>query len=422
MSLSIHLTMLKFLLFCFGLAHAVTEADEAAMAATKADMISGFKKLEDGDVSRKVLFQSAVKSVSKLGTTLTPDEHATLQNVSDLLDLVLTEFQEEATARSAYVDTMMARMSGCDTLDESNLTTATADVDTLFNTHTVCRVAHAVAYQNQKRTHARLRNYQTSSHDIDYTRVPQWVIPGDTTVFQPGTYNLGQVCISPAADLASVIDGSWEVFIAGTSQWFTDTEATHVTLGNAYVTAYGHEGTNRTQCNQDQLDYETEACALNTLYAQVCIRRAACWSATNSTSSHANLQDYLDDNNRIPLLVQIIRYIKCIIGEIQKNVTATTSSARSTCASYMSETVAESNADYAPYFVNVSELSNDQWPVAADCQGARTTDMAQWLPFSKTAGDAHGYYDNVTQHADWVYNATLDNTFWDIITPGSCSR
>jgi len=417
--------MLKFVVILFGLAAALSEEQEQGIAATKAEVVSSLEKVGSGDSTRQILLRSAIKTVSELGTSITPSQYDKLQNVSDLLEQILTLFKNEVAARDGYVTGLLNDMSGCDTKQASDITSAESTISGLHDAHIECRAKHHVIYQTMQTKHQNLKHWQTEVETADQFTISWTRTTGDNATHIAShtayDYDLMDACELPTANEASILDGTWERFIQATLSWFQTFHTEFVQVANHYTTAAVANTNKKTECNGDQDAYELEVCSFLTDYGLICNARAACWNAAENSQTHGSLNDFKNDNSNIPELARLVKYIQCIIAEIQINDTDTTAAARATCAWWMEASFAPSatNPNYTEYYIDLSGLDNaNDWPTAADCEQARYDALANYLPFSFAQGGTNSYRTDIEAHGDYGSNSTVTypsygDAYWD---------
>jgi hypothetical protein len=237
--------------------------------------------------------------------------------------------------------------------------------------------------------HQNLKHWQTEvgtddEFSIDWTRST-----GDNSThvsgFTANSYDLMDACSLPTADEASIIDGTWERFIQATLAWFQNFHSEFIQVANHYTTAAVTQNSKRTECNGDQEAYEQEVCSLKTNHITYCSNRAACWDEAENSQTHGALADFIADNTNVPELVRLVKYIQCIIAEIQENDTANTAAARETCAWWMEASFAptDANPNYSAYYIDLSGLeSSANWPTPVDCDQEMYDALSSYLPFS----------------------------------------
>jgi len=416
--------MRKFVVILFGLASAVSEEQQAGVEATKTEVISTLEKIGSGDATRQIVLRSAIKTVSELGSTITPGQYDKLQNVSDLLDQILTLFSNEVTARQGYITGLLSEMAGCDTKNASDITTQTGTISTLKDAHRDCRAEHYNVFQTMQTKHQNLKHWQTEVETDDAFTIDWTRSTGDNSThisgFTSNSYDLMDACELPTADEASIIDGTWERFIQATLAWFQNFHTEFIQVANHYTTAAVTQNSKRTECNNDQEAYEQEVCSLKTNYGLICGIRQACWTSATNSQIHNNLDDFIADNTNVPELVRLVKYIQCIIAEIQVNDTDTTAAARETCAWWMSAECAptSTNPNYTGYYIDLSGLeSSSAWPTAANCEDAQYTELQNYLPFTFSSGAATSYRDDIESDPDYSPNSTVaypayGDTYW----------
>merc|ERR1719263_1703567 len=146
-----------------------------------------------------------MKTVSKLGATLRPDEAEKLQNVSDLLDSLLDEFKDEVVARNGYVQSLITRMSDCDTDGNTEIAEFETNVTTLSQAHIDCRAAHHSEYQTKMTRYSNMMSWMANvgsnaQHTVKHTASLQNRTHGADAgriAYTEQTYPLAQACQIP---------------------------------------------------------------------------------------------------------------------------------------------------------------------------------------------------------------------------------
>jgi len=441
MQVFIHSIMLKFVVILFGVVAALSEEQEHKLQATKNEVLSGLQKVASGDSTRKILLQSALKTVSDLGATLSPNENEKLTNVSNLLDDLLTTFENEATARSGYVNGLTASMGSCDVQNAAEIAALEANVTSLLAAHIQCRAQHHEIYQQKMSRYTAIITWMSrvaahhNTHEITWTASLEnssHTVSGEdsTTAHTVQTLDLANACSQPRGNTGGegggyeddIISGAYERFFETTTQWFDEMYVEFVSVANMYTNAATVNSNKETACDNAQRWYEEETCSYATYYDSTCSARAACWAGLTSSNTYANIDSFLEDNENVPELARLIMYVQCIIGEIQLNVTETTADARETCAWWMTAPFAPTpqHVNYSMYYIDVSSLinGNGDWPTASDCAQARFNALDAYLPFTFSSGASTSYRDAIVAHAEYNTN-TSENTapdYWGTMT------
>lgn len=407
--------MLRVVFLFTGLACSATEVEEASFASVKAKVKKGLEKIGTNDASRQSLMRSAMKHFDSVGTRLSPADAQALESIRGLLNDIreLTAF--EVAAQNDILENMINTQSNCDALNQTDINVSITNLDVLRDAHTTCRIAHAQALQTKIHMHNNLRTWQGDTHYASDDEGNQ--------------FSLAQACVLPAADEASIISGEWTDFLEHTLIWFDTQYAPFAVQANNYIDAYTNELANTTQCNQDQLTYETEVCAAKTLYEQVCVIRDACWSVINTTEISGQINTWREDNELSPTLIQTMYYVDCLIVEMIANTSERMVNAATTCDHVLQQAVVYNNTNYSDFFINTTLLEDDSpiFDAPANCSYLQDIDLDEYMPFSgdySQSAPQSAYYRYIVENNNaWTFGTEFVSTFFDAkISPGpQCS-
>lgn len=293
---------------------AASSVSAAELKTVLGQISTNFAMLTKPRKMHTMAFDSLMKTVST-AEKLSPDTINVFDQILALLVDILSQMKGENTVDQAVLDAFVAKFEHCNSIQDSEDTTATEQYDTKLETLTSCKSQEASDYDDFISSCAALASYELGMN----LQQSQCILPQG--VDKPHIQSWTTYFSSNEVRLSGALAG-WTPLVGPCNTDEEDLQAQRVLCGSA------------------QTDFETHWCVWASQRKSKCEAQGECWTREQADYNGEKTQITSRANTRVSE-ARLITYLSCMITELKSERTDA-----AVCEQQRADAEASIQADY----------------------------------------------------------------------------